>query len=85
MAGREIQMTVPSKMIAHAIESFKNDGKLDVSELNQILDFAMADGKLDKHEEKALMNILFSLTSVDFTPELWTRVEQVVQRFRLDK
>ncbi|MFT5138385.1 MAG: tellurite resistance protein [Lysobacterales bacterium] len=78
-------MTGDSKMIARAIEGFKNDGKLDVAELDQILDIAMSDGALDEHEKKALINILFSLTSSDLTPELWSRVEQLVQRFGLDK
>lgn len=78
-------MTVASKMIAVAVESFKNEGKLKVAELDQILDLAMADDKMDKDEKKALMNILFTLTSADLTPELWARVEQVVRRFGLDK
>ena len=78
-------MTAASKMIAHAIEGFKKDGKLNVDELDHILKLAMDDNIMDKEEKKVLMNILFSLTSADLTPELWSRVEQLVRRFELDK
>jgi hypothetical protein len=72
-------------MLAHAMEGYKNDGKLDVAELDQILEQVMSDDTLDPRERKALMNILFNLTSTDLTPELWFRVEQLIQRFGLDK
>lgn len=78
-------MTAAAKMIEHAIESFRTNGKLDTFELDRILELAMQDGKLDTDEKKALMSILFSLTSADFTPDLWSRVEQVIQRFGLDR
>jgi hypothetical protein len=78
-------MTVASEMIARALEGFRSEGKLDVSELDQILGLAMEDGVMDEGEKKALINILFNLTSSDLTPELWAKVEQLIQQFELDK
>jgi GTP-sensing pleiotropic transcriptional regulator CodY len=78
-------MSDAPRMFARAMESFKNDGKLDVEEMEQILGIALIDGKLDSQEKAILKNIVFKLSKNDFSRELWSRVEQIVEDFELDK
>jgi tellurite resistance protein len=78
-------MSDVSEMMSRAIESFSNDGRLDVNELDQIVKIALADGVVDDEEKKVLKSIIYNLTSKDLTPELWTRVEELVARYNLDE
>lgn len=78
-------MSDASRMFARAMESFKNDGKLDVEEMEQILGIALIDGKLDSQEKAILKNIVFKLSKKDFSPELWSRIRKMVKDFGLDK
>jgi dUTPase len=78
-------MSDASKMIFRSIECFSNDGILDVNELDQIVRIARADGVVDDEERKVLKNIIYNLTSKDLTPEMWTRVEQLVVQYALDE
>jgi len=78
-------MSDASEMILRTVKSFCNDGKLDVNELDQIVKIARADGVVDDEEKKVLKNIIYSLTSKDLTPEMWTRVEQLIAHYDLDE
>jgi dUTPase len=78
-------MSDAPKMIFRSIECFSNDGILDVNELDQIVRIARADGVVDDEERKVLKNIIYNLTSKDLTPEMWTRVEQLVVQYALDE
>ena len=78
-------MSDTSEMIFRTIQCFSDDGKLDVSELDQIIKLALVDGVVDSEEKKVLKNIIFNLTSRDLTPEMWHRVEQVVAHYHLDE
>jgi tellurite resistance protein len=78
-------MSDVSEMISRAIEGFSNDGRLDVNELDQIVKIALADGVVDDEERKVLKSIIFNLTSKDLTPEMWTRVEELVAHYNLDQ
>ncbi len=78
-------MSDASEMISRAIESFSNDGKLDVNELDQIVRIALADGVVDDEEKNVLKSIIYNLTSKDLTPELWARVEELVAHYDLDQ
>ena len=72
------------EMVFRTIQCFSNDGVLDVDELDQIVDIALIDGVLDDKERRVLKEIIMNLSSRDLTPELWERVEQLVERFKLD-
>ena len=56
-----------------------------MNELDQIVKIALADGVVDDEERKVLKNIIYNLTSKDLTPEMWTRVEQLVANYDLDE
>ena len=71
------------EMLFRSIACFSDDGKLDVDELNQIVQIALRDGELDTSEKKVLVNIISNLTRADLTPDLWDRVEQLVIQFDL--
>ena len=77
-------MSEPSEMIFRTIQCFRDDGKLDVPELDQIIKIALADGVVDEAERKVLKSIIFNLTSNDLTVEMWHRVEQVVKHYDLE-
>ena len=77
-------MSDSSEMIFRTIQCFRDDGKLDVSELDQIVKIALADGVVDDAERKVLKNIIFNLTSNDLTKEMWHRVEQIVKHYDLE-
>lgn len=79
------QTAASREMLFRSISCFSDDGKLDVEELDQIMEIALRDGKVDEAEKKVLKNILYNLTSADLTPELWERVEQLVKQFNLDE
>ena len=78
-------MSDASKTIFRTIKCFSNDGKLDVTELDQIVKIALDDGLVDDEERKVLKDIIYNLTSIDLTPEMWTRVEQLVAHYGLDE
>lgn len=72
-------------MVFRTIQCFTDDGVLDVDELNQIVEIALADGVVDDRERKVLKNIIYNLTSRDLTPEMWVRVEQLISNYDLDE
>ena len=78
-------MTDSTEMIFRTVQCFSNDGKLDVNELDQIVEIALRDGVVDEDERKVLRDIIFNLTSNDLTSDMWTRVEQLVKHYKLDK
>ncbi len=73
------------EMVFRTIQCFSDDGVLDAAELDEIVSIAMADGVLDGKERRVLKEIIMNLSSKDLTPALWERVEQLVERFRLDE
>ena len=74
-----------SEMIFRTMQCFSDDGKLDVNELDQIVQIALQDGVVDEQEKNVLKNIIFNLTSKDLTPDMWHRVEQLVAHYKLDE
>ena len=73
------------KMLFRSFECFSNDGILDVDELDQIVEIAMRDNTVDEDEKKVLKNIIYNLTSADLSPDLWERVEALIQQYGLDE
>ncbi len=78
-------MSDAAEMIFRTIQCFTDDGRLDVEELNQIVEIALRDGTVDDEEKTVLRNIIFNLTSRDLTTEMWARVEQLIAHYRLDE
>ncbi len=77
-------MTDSTEMIFRSVQCFSNDGKLDVNELDQIVEIALRDGVVDEEERKVLKDIIFNLTSNNLTGDMWKRVERLVKHYKLD-
>lgn len=73
-----------SEMLKLGMESFKSDGRMDLAELDRVLALGLEDGVLDKNERDALLNIITSMSAVDFTPDVWARVEELISQYSLD-
>ena len=76
-------MTEPASHVRIALKSmaaFANDGKLDLSELEELLAIAERDGSIDADEGRILRGIFDRLRPDELTPEVRARIEQVRQR-----
>ena len=65
------------EMTFHSINCFADDGKLDIAELNQIVDIALKDGVVDDNEKRVLSNIISRLSTDELKGALKVRVEQL--------
>ena len=72
------------EMFLLGMESFRSNGRLELEELDRIIALGLEDGFLDPAERSILIDIISSMSSKDLTPEVWLRVEQIVQVFQLD-
>ena len=72
------------EMFLLGMESFRSNGRLELEELDRIIALGLEDGSLDSAERSILIDIISSMSSKDLTPEVWLRVEQIVQVFQLD-
>lgn len=73
------------EMFLLGMESFRSKGRLELEELDQIIALGMDDGMLDKEERSILSDIISSMSTRDLTPDVWRRVEQIIQLFALDE
>ena len=71
------------KMKAHAFEVISRDGGLSVEELEKVVDIGCSDGELDKYEKIVLINIISNLTRADMNDAMWTKVEELIEKFDL--
>ena len=65
------------KMAFQSISCFADDGKLDVGELNKIVNIALRDGVVDDNEKRVLRSIISKLTPEELTPEMQKRIEEI--------
>lgn len=65
------------EMTFHSINCFSNDGKLDVYELNQIVNIALKDGVVDDNEKRVLSNIIGRLNHAELSGELLAKVDEI--------
>ncbi|MES9903807.1 MAG: hypothetical protein ABW168_14170 [Sedimenticola sp.] len=68
------------EMSFHSINCFANDGKLDINELNQILDIAMRDGVVDDNEKRVLQNIISRVKPSEMSAEMAAKVIEIRQK-----
>ena len=71
------------KMKQLAFESFALDGKISVSDLEQMVEIGCADGEFDEMEKAVLINIISGLTRADMTDEMWLKVDDLINKFEL--
>lgn len=73
-------MAVPESHLRIALKSmtsFSNDGKLDPSELEDLLAIAEQDGSIGPDEARVLVGIFDRLQPGELTPEVQARIAQV--------
>jgi hypothetical protein len=73
------------EMKQKAFESFANDGRMDVAELEQIVQIGCADGEFDEQEKAVLINVISSLTRADMNDTMWAKVDELIQKFELEE
>jgi hypothetical protein len=71
-------------MKQHAFEAFQANGKLDVHELEQIVEMGCIDGSFDEQEKTVLINIISNLTRADLNDAMWAKVAELIHKFELD-
>jgi hypothetical protein len=65
------------EMTFRSINCFANDGKLDVDELNEIVEIALKDGVVDANEKRVLASIISKLNAEELVGELADKVSQI--------
>ena len=73
------------EMKRKAFEAFANDGRMDVAELEQIVQIGCADGEFDEQEKAVLINVISSLTRADMNDAMWAKVDELIQKFELEE
>jgi hypothetical protein len=70
-------------MKRHAFEAFGRDGKLRVSELEEIVDIGCADGDFDEQEKAVLISIISTLTGAEMSNAMWIKIDELIHKFDL--
>ncbi len=63
-----------------SINVFSDDGKLDVSELDELIAIALRDGEIDANEKRVLENIISRLSADELQGELGEKVSQLTKQ-----
>ena len=65
------------EMTYKSINCFADDGKLDVSELDEIFNIAKRDGVVDANEKRVLANIIKQLKPEELTAEMNKKLQEI--------
>ena len=71
------------EMAFRSIQCFADDGKLQVAELEELVNIALTDGVVDDNEKRVLKNIIDRLTPAELTAEMRGKVTELTERFAL--
>ncbi len=77
-------MTTTSKWIEIATTSipiFANDGIVDESELNGLMDLALEDGEIDEDEKRVLACIFDKVNRRNASPNVWNMIADIRQKY----
>lgn len=66
-----------------SIQCFSDDGKLDVHELNQLIDIALRDGAVDDEERRVLGKIIGMLKPDELTAEMNARIQVLKSQYAI--
>jgi hypothetical protein len=70
-------------MKQRAFEAFKTNGRMSVSELQEIVEIGCADGEFDEQERTVLINVITNLTRADMTEDMWAKVDELIHNLDL--
>ena len=79
----KIQAKSYIEMAIDSIQAFANDGKLDATELQRLLDIAMRDGQIDADEMRVLSKILTQAEKSPLDNETSALIAQIRARHGL--
>lgn len=71
-------------MKQHAFKAFKSDGRMDVHELENIVQIGCVDGEFDDNEKMVLINVISNLTRADMDDAMWAKVDELIHKFELE-
>jgi hypothetical protein len=71
-------------MKQHAFDAFASKGKLDVHELEQIIEIGCDNGEFDDKEKAVLINIISNMTRADLDDAMWMKVAELIHKFDLE-
>jgi hypothetical protein len=71
------------EMKQHAFEVFTSEGRMNVQDLEQIVEIGCSDGNFDEHEKTVLINIISNLTRADLTDDMWAKIDELIHKFGL--
>jgi DnaJ-domain-containing protein 1 len=66
-----------------SINCFADDGKLDINELNSLVDIALKNGVVDDNERRVLRNIIARLDNIDLTSEMRLRIQDLREFYNI--
>lgn len=72
------------RMKHHAFEAFAKNGKLEVHELEQIIEIGCDNGEFDDKEKAVLINIISNMTRADLNDAMWAKVAELIHKFDLE-
>jgi len=72
------------QMKQHAFEAFASNGKLEVHELEQIIEIGCDKGEFDDKEKAVLINIISNMTRADLNDAMWAKVAELIHKFDLE-
>jgi hypothetical protein len=72
-------------MKQHAFDAFKASGRLDVHELEQIVEMGCSSGAFDQDEKAVLINIISNMTRADLDDAMWAKVTELIHKFELEE
>lgn len=72
------------QMKQHAFEAFASNGKLEVHELEQIIEIGCDNGEFDNDEKAMLINIISNMTRANLDDAMWAKVAELIHKFELE-
>ncbi len=66
-----------------SIKCFTDDGKLDLHELNELVDIALRDGVIDDEERRVLGKIISLLKFEELTPAMQERIAALRSQYAI--
>jgi hypothetical protein len=70
-------------MKQHAFEAYAKEGRMDVHDLEKIVETGCVDGGFDDNEKAVFINIIANLTRADMSDAMWAKVAELIHQFDL--
>lgn len=70
-------------MKQHVFDAYTREGKMNVSDLEQLVTIGCADGDFDAKEKAVLVNVISNLTRADMNDAMWLKVDELIHKFEL--